>query len=1085
MINIRYYYNLIFIFYVEFDSIESKKPINKQNYASWRLECELGINSDEDCPIDGGWSSWSSWSACQGECDNVGYRKRSRECNNPPASHDGLPCSGTDQQLEPCFFTNCTVDDFRRLANRDASRISAIRELEAVPVLMELCLQSDCLYEQVESTLAYDNTWQLNTESLWNALQCVKYNLGCPVQGEWGSWGAWSACGARCGNGSRWRLRKCDTPPPSDGRLVCSGDPLQFQSCEGDQCAIDEPILEPSVRGSWSEWSPWSHCSEKCGFGVRRRNRSCKENDLPRVSFSWGTHCRGSHDELEVCSQKKCRLDGGWTGWRSWGPCSQACGAGKRIRTRCCTRPIPFGGGANCYGPRVEIGTCHLKPCDVYVRDVALFNGDSYLQFNFLRKRSKYLHFYIRFMPLSPRGTLMRRDFLSFPFIRLSLHKWHLCLDVSGSSKLCSLPRICSSTAIEPAIWHTAMVTFTCDAASLRLNGEQVLFSETISCDPELDSNSINIFTGERFHGAVQEVILNFIPLKLTIGKERQFLKRNNLYPLSASNMIYDKANIEEAFINLDHGYFLRIPCFNTCNESWHLQLTLKPNRDGGVIMFIYDSETSNWILMSLQNMRIKLKVRVGHSMLEAMSTTECLPDQWLDLSLSKKRNANKIEAHVNGGEPLHIQLIGNYNQSFKNNNDSIDNERCSYNNLLGKDFFIKRPNEINCTDEFLIGGVSPVIHDKDLADATHFSGIIASLTINNIKMDLHEYSLERYKDRNIQLSSRTASISSIYQEISWGKSNKLNLTCLYSKNIRKRDHARYWLYLDTGIRNGTLNNKNITILDNHRMLRVSFDTNDDIRGFYTCRAFYNKRTRNIITYGVTGKYKNNFTGPDFTTAIAVLSTLSFVIFTLSWLIIEGIRDLRDGYGFFRDAHFSPEKEAEAICQYIDRNINLLGSESVAKQVKARVRRRAHQMASRASFAAQEPEGLIEINREIYGDDEVILTDQDELPALPSASHDVYRCEPSYISSPRHGSNLTSPRTKLSSSSSQNTSPRVLCSALLLTKNKYSNLRLKKIKSNPKNRPHLKMESAHSFNVNLSPGKRILERFLELKANDS
>ncbi|KAJ8736882.1 hypothetical protein PYW07_000153 [Mythimna separata] len=217
--------------------IQTKKPYGKRQQAVWRLECELGTITDPDCPIDGGWSPWNPWSFCQGACDDVGHRHRTRECTNPPPSQDGAPCTGADEQTEVCYLTNCTATDFRKLVKGDTARMEALHQLEAVPALMERCLQMECPFEAIEAALAFDNTWQLNSESLWNSLQCVKRNLGCPVAGEWGAWGAWSSCGARCGRGLRWRLRRCDTPAPSDARLSCDGSPLVAEICIGEQCA--------------------------------------------------------------------------------------------------------------------------------------------------------------------------------------------------------------------------------------------------------------------------------------------------------------------------------------------------------------------------------------------------------------------------------------------------------------------------------------------------------------------------------------------------------------------------------------------------------------------------------------------------------------------------------------------------------------------------------------------------------------------------------------------------------------------------------------------------------------------------------
>ncbi|KAL0851792.1 hypothetical protein ABMA28_000101 [Loxostege sticticalis] len=1091
---------LVTILMVFIPEIAAKKPYSKRQQAIWRLECELGVINDLECPVDGGWAPWGPWSSCHGPCDDVGHRRRTRLCNNPPPSQDGIPCSGLAEQTEACYLSNCTVEDFKKLAEGDAVRMQALRQLEAVPALMERCLQMECPFEAIEAALATDNTWQLNPEALWNSLQCIKHNLGCPLIGEWGQWGAWSACGARCGGGLRWRFRRCDNPPPSDAHLLCTGDPLEAEECVGDQCATDE--LEPLVRsgGQWSEWGPWTVCSEKCGTGIRRRRRTCNEVYRQRSAGMWGTHCRGQHDQLEMCGNAKCVMEGGWSGWSAWGPCSQTCGAGRRSRTRSCTRPIPAGGGQNCVGPRTEVGSCHHIPCEVFSHTVAVLNGESHLQFNFENKRSTLFHFYIRFMPLSPHGTLVRRGTVHTPQVRLSLQKWHVCLDASGNSHSCDLPRICSTEVIDPAVWHSALIAVTSEAASLRLDDSQVTTKSSFPCDPDLLNDKVNIFVGERFHGEIQELILNFIPLNMMIERDRR-VRKSDFYPTYVSNVAYEKSNIEEAFLNLDNDQYIRLPCFKSQDE-WRLGLTLKSKRDTGTIIFLRDGLSENWLHFTLQNMRLKLKLAMEDLRSESASSSEFSLDQWLDVTFSKKRGSNTIEALINSGEKLHV-MFGEDTPRKRRKSET--------------DFFYHRykmamqPHKQTqttegdpkaheygvCDDEFYIGGVPIEIKKLVTEEFTSFEGIVASVSIDGKLQDLRSSNVERYQDEKVQVSSRTASVSGSYHETAWGNSNRLNLTCLHTRSVRS-PHSAHWLFLDTSV-TSFLIDKKVRSVDDGRVLRLVASADNDLRGFYTCRGHSNKRTRNIVTYGVLGKVQYQLSGPDITTVIAVFTTVSLVLATLLWLIIEGVHDLRAGYGFFRDGHLSPEEEADAVCKFIDDNIHLIGSKSEAKMAKAKARRRAEKLASKSSFAAQEPQGMMQEDRSPCFIDESTPTEPDGLPALPEVkssvaepSHNVFRCEPCYISSPRHGS-ISSPRSRLTTSSSfEVTSPGYLCSRLLMTrrlnfsrenssrKNKSS--RSSKLISRKTRSNLLTIKS--STCVNLSPAQKVLYKFKQLKSED-
>ncbi|XP_059055109.1 uncharacterized protein LOC131849133, partial [Achroia grisella] len=1083
-------------------SVQCKKPYSTRQQAIWRLECELGVINDPECPVDGGWTSWSPWSPCHGSCNDAGHQQRTRRCINPPPSLDGLPCSGSDEETKPCYISNCTVNDYRKLTEGDSVRLEALRQLETVPALMERCLQMECPFEAIEAALATDNTWQLNPEALWNALQCVKHNMGCPVIGEWGQWGAWSACGSLCGKGLRWRLRRCDTPPPSAEHLVCTGKPLQAENCDGDQCAIDDTFHD--VAGTWTEWRQWSTCSEKCGAGVRRRRRSCNEKYTPRASENWGTHCRGQHDQLEICENKRCTLDGGWSAWGSWGPCSQSCGAGKRSRSRSCTRPIPANGGINCVGSRIEVGSCHLSPCEVHSHTVAVLNGDSFLNYFFESKRSTLFHFYVRFMPLSPHSTLVRRGTIHNPLVRLSLQKWHICLDANGASKSCGLPRMCSTTIIEPAVWHTALITITSEAATIRLDDEHVALRSTFPCDPELPDDEMYITVGEKFHGEIQEAFLNFIPLKLVVDPDYSVAK-SDFTPSSTSNIAYEKANIEEAYLILHNDQYLRIPCFYSQNE-WRLDITLKSKKEVGTILFLHDEPSGSWFYIILQNNRLKMKLLIGEYRTESGSSAECPQDQWLDIAISKKKDANTIEATINANDHIHVSIV---DVTLRKRRESHKLNLYRWHQILLKKNVSKKENQANdsdtpvslsiCNAEFYIGGVPREIRKNVPDDFVSYSGVLASLRINDELQDLHRFSVERYKDDMVQLSSRTASISGSYHEIAWGDSNQLNLTCLHARFVRS-PHSAHWLFLDTTL-NGVFRGKAMQSTDDGKVLRLVASVDNNLRGFYTCRVHFNKITHNIVTFGVIGKIQYKLTGPDTTTAIAVITTLALVIGTLIWLVIEGIHDLRNGYGFFRDAHFSPQEEADAVCKYIDDNIDFYNSKSDIKIAKARARRRAQTLASHSSFGAQEPQGLMQIEND-DAENTLNTSEPEYLPALPEVKsaaespHDIYRCEPCYISSPRHGSNITSPRTKVTLSSSDGLTPRLLCSRLLLTKRILASKETLSSKNNksarsgavpittPRKIRSKLLTIKSSRCINLSPAQKILQKFQVLKKDD-
>ncbi|XP_057716921.1 properdin-like isoform X1 [Corythoichthys intestinalis] len=84
---------------------------------------------------------------------------------------------------------------------------------------------------------------------------------------------------------------------------------------------------------TWSDWSPWSSCSNLCGPGVTQRRRRCLGIGQ--------SQCEGKpSDTLQAkpCNGTCCNE--GWSLWQAWSPCSVTCGGtGVRKRERLCSVP--------------------------------------------------------------------------------------------------------------------------------------------------------------------------------------------------------------------------------------------------------------------------------------------------------------------------------------------------------------------------------------------------------------------------------------------------------------------------------------------------------------------------------------------------------------------------------------------------------------------------------------------------------------------------------------------------------------------------------------------------------------------------
>ncbi|XP_072244443.1 hemicentin-1 [Leuresthes tenuis] len=59
----------------------------------------------------------------------------------------------------------------------------------------------------------------------------------------------------------------------------------------------------------------------------------------------------------------KVQINGGYSDWEEWGPCSSTCGQGAQERIRLCNKPAPANGGRTCSGPSTDSRKCQAGLC--------------------------------------------------------------------------------------------------------------------------------------------------------------------------------------------------------------------------------------------------------------------------------------------------------------------------------------------------------------------------------------------------------------------------------------------------------------------------------------------------------------------------------------------------------------------------------------------------------------------------------------------------------------------------------------------------------------------------------------------------
>ncbi|XP_016303655.1 netrin receptor UNC5D-like isoform X2 [Sinocyclocheilus anshuiensis] len=104
------------------------------------------------------------------------------------------------------------------------------------------------------------------------------------------------------------------------------------------------------VNGGWSLWIEWSPCSVNCGRGVQKRSRTCT-NPAP---LNGGAFCEGMSVQKITCNAL-CPVDGVWEEWSEWTMCSAQC---ERQRWRECNAPPPRHRGKMCEGEGQSTENC-------------------------------------------------------------------------------------------------------------------------------------------------------------------------------------------------------------------------------------------------------------------------------------------------------------------------------------------------------------------------------------------------------------------------------------------------------------------------------------------------------------------------------------------------------------------------------------------------------------------------------------------------------------------------------------------------------------------------------------------------------
>ncbi|KAH3800977.1 hypothetical protein DPMN_154621 [Dreissena polymorpha] len=165
--------------------------------------------------------------------------------------------------------------------------------------------------------IASDNQHVFSVSS-FNALTSLQAELkktACTVDGGWTSFGSYSPCTKTCGGGTQFHERSCINPPPANGGAQCVGQARENKDCNTQVC----PTIPPATTTTTPTTTP--------------------------------------------ISTTLASVDGDWTSFGSYSPCTKTCGGGTQFHERSCTNPPPANGGAQCIGQARENKDCNTQAC--------------------------------------------------------------------------------------------------------------------------------------------------------------------------------------------------------------------------------------------------------------------------------------------------------------------------------------------------------------------------------------------------------------------------------------------------------------------------------------------------------------------------------------------------------------------------------------------------------------------------------------------------------------------------------------------------------------------------------------------------